>query len=252
MIAPVLRTIARPYLQHNHQERAHSRFSASGFERIAMCPGSVALSDGVEDVESEAALRGTRAHEVLEATLKEETKRQSPLYEPIMFEHANQVKEFVEAQMRPNSQLIVEEKVSLDFIHPEAFGTLDIAIVEYFGTLDVMDYKYGKKLVSPRENWQFLFYALALAYKYNWNFHTVRMWTLQPNVKGFDGYTFWAISITELLTWVPLFKAAIERVEKTPKVYNEGEWCYFCKGRFKCPKKKEKRLDEARNIFNEY
>ena len=53
-----------------HKQRAHSKFSASGAERWFACPGSVELSEGVPDKETEWSKEGTLAHEVLEEIMK--------------------------------------------------------------------------------------------------------------------------------------------------------------------------------------
>jgi hypothetical protein len=247
-----------------HHERAHSKFSASGFERIASCPGSVELCEGLPDKSNPAAERGTKAHEVLEVVLtyardngglNDLSPSKSLInlidqtvdnYELCMVEDACDASNFIVSRYRRvigAKRLMVESRVYLDFIHPEAFGTLDSSILEFFGTLDVFDYKYGKHLVSPKGNWQFLFYALAIAYKYKFNFHSVRMWTIQPNTRNADGHSFWMIPISELMVYIPKFEQAVERVEKFPKKYAEGDWCFFCKGKNICPLKRKKRLD---------
>lgn len=145
---------------------------------------------------------------------------------------------------------MVEQRVFLDFIHPEAFGTLDYAIADVFGTLHVMDYKYGKYLVSPEKNLQFIFYALAIAYLYSWNFKKVRMWSLQPRVRGFDGnYSFWEITIEELKNYVLKFQRAVDRVEKYPDKYKEGSYCFFCPAKKICPLKQGVRNEKTKNAF---
>lgn len=255
----------------NHSERAHSKFSASGSERWFNCPGSVALSEGLPDKSSPWAEEGTQAHEVLEALLRielsgndggtiadyEEVFRNKPKE---MFSYgAEAVKYITDLYYKTQgAEISVEERVYLDFLHAEAFGTYDSRIVEYFGTLHVFDYKYGAgHAVSPVKNLQMLFYAVALAHKYQWNFKKVRMWIIQPRIKGYDGPTFWEISILELLEYVPKFKAAIERVEENPDLYIEwtadsgvkDDWCHWCKAKTICPVKTAQRHDKASLIF---
>jgi hypothetical protein len=237
--------------------KKHSRFSASGFERIVKCPGSVSLSEGLPDKESAASREGTLAHEVLEGILKDPSivllKRNKGEITDEMVEYGRQAANHI-LKLRgvlPNSDLMIESKVSLSFIHPEAFGTLDAAIVDYFGTLHILDYKFGKSFVSPYENWQFLFYALGVAHQHQWNFSKVRMWTLQPRVTGFDGnYTFWEISIDELKSYIPKFERAIRRAETLTTTYVEGDHCFFCKARNVCPLKAETKLLDAKKAFD--
>lgn len=247
-----------------HKERAHSKFSASGAERWFACPGSVALSEGIPSKDNEYSLEGTKAHEVLEQILRHYVGLRNSGIEEFLFpapngvsdemlSHGTHAASFIMklAAKAPEAPVMVEERVYLDFLHPEAFGTIDVSIVEHFGTLHVLDYKYGMSLVSPKENLQFLFYALAIAHKWDWNFERVRMWTLQPRVKGFDGYTFWDISIKELRAYVPIFKAAIDRIERFPNELKEGDHCHWCKAKKICPLKMQTKLREARTIFKE-
>lgn len=241
------------------EEKAHSKFSASGFERIANCSGSVSLSEGLPDKSSEAANEGTLAHTVLETILKRAIKENGKGFSLVfdkrvsdeMVSHAylaaNQILKIHKGL--PGSQVMVESKVSLAFIHPEAFGTLDAAVLDYFGTLHILDFKYGFTFVSPKENYQFIFYAMAVAYANHWNFKNVRMWTLQPRVKGFDGFIYWEISIGELKKYIPIFKEAIDRVEKYPDKYTEGSWCWFCKAKKICPLKRSEKLDYLNTVF---
>lgn len=193
-------------------------------------------------------MEGTKAHEVLEAIVRS-GKALLPVSVPRVmvdcgFEAAKHI-----WRLSKGKTLLIEQRVFLDFIHPEAFGSLDYAVVEPYGTLDILDYKYGKSLVSPKENLQFIFYALAVAYKYHWNFDRVRMWTMQPRVQGFDGYSFWNISTRELMDYVPKFEQAIDRVERFPDKYVEGDWCWFCKAKSICPLKEQKKLIEAVTVF---
>jgi len=233
-----------------HKERAHSKFSASGAERWMSCSGSVALSEGLPDKTSDAALEGTHAHEVLEQMLLNANAIISAPGE--MIDHGLAAAEFMWAKQKEHegSDLIVENRVYLDFIHPEMFGTYDGAVVDYFGTLHVFDYKYGKgHMVTPKNNWQMLFYGMGLAHKFHWNFKTVKLWIIQPRIRGYDGPLFWEIPISELRRYVPKFRQAVERVLTRPKSYKEGSWCWFCKAKNICPLKKEKRLQDAKSVF---
>lgn len=244
-----------------HSERKHSKFSASGAERWFECSGSVALSEGLQSKDNEWSLEGTKGHEVLEQTVKAALEMGAnticrPRFDKSvpheMVGHATHAANHILKVYRalPFSELMIETRVLLDFIHPEAFGSLDYAVVDVFGTLHIMDYKYGKYLVSPEENLQFLFYALAVAYKYQWNFKRVRMWSLQPRAKNFDGnYSFWEITIEQLRKYVSEFRRAVDRVEKYPDRYKEGSYCFFCPAKGVCPLKQEGKREKTKNVF---
>lgn len=240
-----------------HGERAHSKFSASGAERWFNCPGSVAASEGIEDKASSYALEGTLAHEVLEVYLNSLISGDpGPLPLGTNLEMRNlayQSAQFIfnMHKSRPGSELLVENKTYLDFIHPEMFGTYDSSIVDYFATLDVFDFKYGQgHSVSPVENLQMIFYGLGLGYKHKFNFKSVRLWIDQPRVRGYDGPLFWELPIRKLMSYQKVFEEAVERVIKSPYTFVEGDWCHWCKGKKKCPLKNEKRILQAQTIFN--
>jgi hypothetical protein len=246
----------------SHAERKHSKFSASGAERWFNCPGSVELSEGMPDRTTVYSEEGTLAHELLELILVEafrvgffpEHVLGDGKCRPIeMQQHCFRAAEKIWNLWRstPGAEGLAEVRVSLDFIHPEAFGTFDAAVVDHFGTLHVFDYKYGAgHAVSAVENLQMLFYAIGLAHRYDWNFKCVRMWIIQPRIAGYDGPTFWEVSIEELSKkWVAQFSWSISRVQENPDKFEEGEWCHWCKAKSKCPLKLKRRFDEAKMIF---
>lgn len=248
-----------------HETRKHSKFSASGADRWFKCPGSVQLSEGLPDKSSPWAEEGTRAHEVLEAYMRvtlsgndgaavEEYRalvRQVPRE---MAAHAEKAGDFIFgiAAKHPGSEVLVESRVELAFVHPEAFGTFDGAVVDHFGTLHVFDFKYGAgHAVSVRENLQMIFYGLGLAFRYDWNFKRVRLWIIQPRIKGYDGPTWWELTMEELRRkFLPLFLQAVRRVETFPELFAEGRHCHWCKAKSKCPLKLQAKLDSAVEIFS--
>lgn len=238
-------------------ERKHSKFSASGADRWFNCPGSVELSEGIVDKPSIWAEEGTKAHEVLEGLLSAiiNGKPDKIIYPNGtllgMLRHAENAANFIwSLGVETKSEILSEARVFLDFINEEAFGTLDAAVVEHFGTLHVFDYKYGAgKAVSPDENLQMLFYAIALAHKYDWNFKRVRLWIIQPRIKGYDGPVFWELTIPELKKYADDFRKAIQNVIDNPDEYVEGSWCHWCKAKKICPLKQEKKLNEAMQYF---
>ncbi len=245
-----------------HAERAHSKFSASGAERWFNCPGSVELSEGIPDKDNEWSLAGTQAHELLEAYLKCELSgndgadveqaailaRKTPHQ---MVATVAQVSDDVVKrwEKKPGSKLFVERRVYLKHIHPDMFGTLDISLLEFFGYLEVFDYKNGQTFVSPKENLQMIFYALALAHEFDWNFSRAKLAIIQPNIRGYDGPSFWDIPISNLRMYEGEFKRAVDRVEKFPELYREGDHCHWCKAKKICPLKTDRKNTTAKNIF---
>lgn len=254
----------KPAAALGHAERAHSKFSASGAERWFACPGSVELSEGLPDKTSIWAKEGTEAHEVLEQVLRvelsgndgaevaafEDMVRAKP---PEMIQHGLRAAKFLIDlhQSIPDSEFMVETRGYLDFIHPEMFGTFDSAIVDHFGTLHVFDYKYGAGVpVGPKENLQMIFYGIAVAHRFKWNFKRVRLWIIQPRIKSYQGPLYWDVSIARLKEYVELFRQAVARVEAEPDRFVEGSWCHWCKAKAICPLKAEVKFDKARAVFS--
>lgn len=243
----------------NHGERAHSMFSASGAERWVNCPGSVQLSEGIPARDSIWSLEGTKAHEVLEHLIKSADDLSllptsyDPAVTPEMKAHGLNAAKFIlnlhyETE---DSELLVETRVYLKFIHPEMFGTFDGAVVDHFGTLHAFDYKYGAGVpVSPVKNLQMIFYGIGLADQYHWNFKRVRLWIIQPRIKGYDGPVYWEVTTAELKGYIELFRKGVEAALTKPKEYREGKWCHWCPAKRGCPLKRELRNEEAKKIFS--
>ncbi len=261
-----------------HGGRAHSKFAASAMERIAACPGSVTISEGLPDTSNKYSLLGTRAHEILEAIMRIELsgndgaeiaefkdalnfrfdpklegdeKAQRKEHRNMLMHTRTTADYLLGLGARAGAEVLVEQRVYLKCVHPEAFGTFDGAVLDFFGTLYVFDFKYGEgKGVSPTKNLQMIFYAIALADKYDWNFRRIRMIIDQPRLKGYDGPVYWECSVEELQdVWLPKIRAIVERAEKFPTLYIEGSHCFWCKALKVCPLKNERRGETAKNIF---
>lgn len=243
-----------------HSERKHSKFSASGAERWINCPGSVALSEGIPDKDNKWSIEGTKAHTLLEELLclaiREKFLKIHRFYIGSGFPkdmqwHVLHAANFILGLhgKNRNSELLIETRVVLDFIHKDAFGTLDSAVLDHFGTMHVLDFKYGVSPVSPKLNYQMIFYCLALAHKYHWNFDKIRAWIIQPRVDNYEGPTFWEMSLEKLKSFIPVYAEAIADILRYPKHYVEGSWCHWCKAKSKCPLKVGARTEKAQLAY---
>lgn len=240
--------------------KAHSKFSASGAERWFECSASVEASEGQPDRETEWSREGTVAHELLEEimTVMIATGSTKVFYPQVkagipreMVYHVTNAANFILGlwAKNPGADIMVETRIYLPFIHKDMFGTFDGAVVDHFGTLHVFDFKYGAgHAVSAKENLQMIFYGLGLAFKHHWNFQRVRLWIIQPRIKGYDGPTFWDVPIEVLKSYEAKFHEAVWRVENEPE-FKEGSWCHWCKAKRVCPLKIEGRDEKARELF---
>ena len=138
----------------------HSPLGASGMYRWMPCPGSVALSYGVEDEENEYSLPGIQAHALAEhcqRTGKDawELVRDDTV---VTKEMADAVQVYVNAvrKRHPKLQsplLCMDAYIELEFycpsIHEYCWGKADFAFYEWEEnrTLHAWDYKHGAGII---------------------------------------------------------------------------------------------------------
>lgn len=231
------------------------------------CPGSVSLSEGIVQKPSVWAQEGTEAHEVLESFMMAEIdwcpETEQKLHDILkgkpheMIEHARNATRFITDlhTLNRGSEIQVETRISLPFIHEAMFGTFDGAVIDHFGTLHVFDYKYGAGVpVSPgtlkNPNLQMSFYGMGLAHAHQWNFKNVRLWIIQPRVAGYEGPLYLEMRTEQLQSMVEVFRSGVRRVENNPDEYVEGSHCHWCPAKSICPLKREMKNDKARSIFS--
>lgn len=245
----------------------HATLSASGAERWLGCPGSIRLSDGIPSVESDASIRGTDTHTLLQFILENpdwkdllETTdgwrfRLAIDYDGAMKSNALFAAEYVWKEMdrlqlstgkRP--ELFTEKKLELEGI---GFGTSDIILYQSYGDLHVMDYKNGTKAVEPENNMQGLYYAHAAADLFNWEFSRLKITIIQPNAPHARGHIrTWQADHEDLENAGRRLKrgAIATRKLNAPLVAN-NEWCWFCPARQKCPKQQDARVNKIMERF---
>ncbi len=247
-----------------HQQRAHSKFSASGSERWLNCSASVDIEEkSPPSKDTSWSLEGTEAHEVKQIISTMRTLKSFRKYLPLiekdkdpMIGHAmkmvRKVEEIKATLFEPIHE--VEVRVYNKEIHPEMFGTVDENLAELFGTLHVFDFKYGQgHIVDPKENTQMIQYALGIAEKYDWQFTDVVIHICQPRGSG-SGHKEWHLTIEQLKGYRELWRKGVARVEGGKARLFEGSWCHWCRGRQidpatgvpTCPKKREA-IEEKRN-----
>jgi hypothetical protein len=242
------------------QTKAHATFSASGAHRWLACPGSIALSEKAPPSrDSVYSIEGTDCHTCLEEILKNPSRRlvtESRLlkkYPKEMVEDAAKVADIIlKRQELSGGELICEQKVDAGpFTRPGEFGTLDAAIVQLFGTLEVIDLKYGFQVVEPEENPQMIYYALAVAYEYEFNFETVRLTIIQPRASHEDGITrSHDMTMEELAEWAITFKEGVDRALKKDALLKSGTHCKYCPAITICPKVSGEALAECKVAFS--
>lgn len=244
----------------------HSLLSASAADRWTACPGSVPMSQGIEDSAGAAALEGTALHEVTTACLEKDLDAYE--FDRIKFhsdgrdhdvelndEQREAVQEVVDYVRGIEGSQFYELTVSygraIGQPENEAFGTTDIASL--IGThCDIIDAKFGRRFVGSFQNKQMLLYGIgtvdaleALGDEVT----TIGLHIAQPRVGGKVAGDPWVITRDELEVWIDYFKERAEAVQQAIDTYkpHDAEWqneylnpgelqCMYCRAAGACPK----------------
>ena len=232
--------------------RAHAVLAASSAYRWLVCTPSARLEDTLPDTSSEAAIKGTHAHEIAELKLRKafidpmstrtfnsrlKKLKKSELYEDDMDRNTDSYLEYVQSVVHgfeAKPFITAERKVDFSNYAPDGFGTSDCIIIGS-RLLHIIDYKNGQgHPVSAEDNPQMKLYALGAlnAYSLIYDIETVHMSIVQPKV--WDEPSSWEISKADLLAWGESVKPIAEVAFKGEGDYVTGEHCGFCRARDTC------------------
>ena len=214
----------------------HAKLSPSSAHRWLFCPASVEAESKYPNVDNVYSAEGTLAHEW--AYYKLSDKAQSPpSSEPLSDEmalHLDTYVDYCNVLKKDSAIFLLEQKVTMEHITPECFGTVDCLSVKD-GVLTIVDLKYGQGVrVDATDNYQLVLYALG-AYNLCVDFieiHTINMVIVQPRL---DHISENEISADELLKYVDFVKEKARRATKKNARYVPGEsQCRFCKAKPTC------------------
>lgn len=241
---------------------AHARLGASGCERWWNCPASVRLSVGQPNRETEAARRGTAAHEVAHLCLASgqdaaeyvgRTVKGVEIDAPI----ADGVQVYLDdCRATPGTEPAeYETRLSLAELDPPEpmFGTVDFDKYDAVTrTLYVKDYKNGYIWVSPKSK-ATRYYALAAMLKLGAGkpVSNIEVTICQPNGAGLDlkRDTFDSIELVEWAAELMTHASATQDPE-SPAV--AGPWCTFCPVEGRCATQAAARLADAGAEFESF
>lgn len=276
----------------NHAVRDHASWSASATERNWACPGALALTIDLPEKTSEAADWGTVCHEISEICLREgkqpadfigqtrKGKSHSFEVDDEMAETAEMYVSYVRRRaieaapkgVSPSDLLLIEQKFSLESLHPpfDAGGTGDAVIYSPSEELlEVVDLKGGRgKVVEVIGNPQGRTYGLGALLKFpKWKVSKIRVTIVQPRVGHRDGrIRSEEFHIADLVEWTTDLLAAMDRsaeaveakAHTAPAVWasqylTPGDHCAgtFCKAQGFCPALQQRALDAAGIWFDD-
>lgn len=247
-----LTKLFKKYMRVEDETKAHAVLSASGSERWLGCPAAPSLSEGKPQVVHPSAQIGVNAHTLLQFILENPKNWQALLADEASIKFRRHI-DFVSHQLRNvmiavnfvyaemarmekatgiKPELYIEKKVILKGV---GFGRADVILYQPFGLLHVVDYKNGKFGVSPEDNSQGLYYGVAAADEFGWDFSRAAITIIQPNGKGAAIQT-WKTTPERLEKAKLMFTrgAARTRSEK-PAVIPNHKYCWFCPARVSCP-----------------
>ena len=247
---------------------AHSKWSASGFESIMLCPGKKVLEQDKTDNTSKYAAEGTAAHQVLTWALQEERPASAYIGRVIeadgfefevdqdMADHVQVCVDYCLDLKGDDGVLFADIRVNyssyLGVQEQEAWGTADVIVCR--GTeVIVVDFKYGMGVeVSAERNPQMSLYGLGALQAYHGlvaDFETVRLAISQPRIKRAPSE--WDCSVEDLEAWGrstarSAVLTCINARETHPKGSPKYDWqelflrpgekqCKFCKAKATCP-----------------
>jgi hypothetical protein len=270
----------------SHAARAHAKLSPSSSKRWMECPGSVPLSEGM-DQSSVYAEEGTAAHMLAEYCYQEREDastfhglyvdidaKDNPIVQfpgdrrfPIDEEMVDGVQTFLEyiRFFSPDDgwECESEQRVDLSHLWPDQFGTADfIAYHPGRKLLVVADFKYGRGVaVEPEENTQGMSYAAgALRRFHNRGVDAVVITVVQPRAGG-KPIREWETEAERIEAFGEEFRRAATRVQQAidtndggdawqRKNLKPGEWCRFCPAAATCVARREENYRIARAEFD--
>ena len=229
---------------------AHSPLGASGAYQWLVCPGSVTMSEGWDDPDSEYSALGTSAHELASICLNNGEEPWIYINDDIGSSHkvdknmADAVSEYIrdvvmDGYSPGSNQVIsrVEHRFHCPSIHEYFYGTADYWQYDAeTRTLTVRDYKHGEGIVVEAEdNPQLKYYAIGVLESESlWDaVDLVKVAISQPRAFHPDGSNrMHTYTVKELAYWLGetllpgMERALVSRDTKA------GTHCRFCPARF--------------------
>lgn len=246
---------------------AHSELGASISERWMACPGSVNLSRGRENIQTEHAKRGQVAHIVAARALGESLEADwfvGDVIEGITVdeEMAAGVQHYID-HCRALTDICdaygIEEQFDIGTIVPGGFGTTDFWAYHAAGSwhyeniLDIVDYKNGTGVVVEVEgNSQLRYYALGAAIKLGdkYPIDKVRITIVQPNAVHPDGIVrSETLDYLDLLAFAGELRDAALKTQAPDAPLIAGSHCRFCPALAICPAQREQTQALAQVAF---
>jgi hypothetical protein len=211
------------------------------------CPGSVTLSEGIEDTSSSNANEGTMMHAFAAKCLETgtdaagyvgQTDKETGLI--LQDKQAKDVQFYVDhvrdIVVATNGELHIEQRLPIGWLTGEegAHGTADAVIVTP-DELIIVDAKFGFKLVDADSNPQLMIYAAAAWDELNvaYDFQRVRIAISQPRLMAKPEFTFGMVDMHKFIVEVAF---SAEQTRYSPDLFVPStKGCQWCRAKPVCP-----------------
>ena len=247
---------------------AHSPWGASSYSRWSAihggCPGSVKMSEGCANLESEYAKEGTHAHTVASQELErilfnrqpkegylaatEEMREATDVYVDFVMQMVNESNAEVD-----KGHVMIEHRFDLKSVYPGLFGTADAVVYDPgHKKLTVIDYKHGAGIaVEVEDNLQLQYYGLGALLSTNFPCDDVELVVVQPRCDHQDGVIRkWQFKSVEILDFAADLEADAQATMEEDAPLKPGKHCRFCPAAAtKCPAIKAKAQELAKLEF---
>lgn len=243
----------------------HSPLGASGASRWMKCPGSVSLSRGHSDEESEHAALGTAAHELAAHCLTEDLDAWMMIGSPtgghiVDKDMADAVQVYLDYirnhHVAQAHNSYIEHRFHRPGLHKFFYGTTDFAFIDgNKRELTVVDYKHGiGVVVEAPNNPQLMYYAAGMVDELDlWHaIDTIRVVVVQPRAFHSQGpIREWTLTTEALDDWltndlIPAMNTALVSNDTM-----SGEHCRFCPVRSKACPQLLRDMDELEALVTE-
>lgn len=228
---------------------AHAKLPPSSISRVIRCAGSAIPNAEAPNTSSLPAARGTAIHEMCEQLLKNRldgiTLSDYWLGKTVELEgfaieigqeeidiaetYVNYINQRTEEL---NGKLLIEEKLYMNEISDDCWGTSDAVILGEHNRMVVADLKSGNFPVDVNFNEQLMTYSLGALTRWGNENTVIEMTIIQPSKKSFhkDGpIRSFDIQAVDLVDWgFNILKPACEEALGEDPTYNAGDWCRFC------------------------
>lgn len=227
-----------------------------------LCPGSARACAVVPNEENEFMREGRDAHHVAEIAVRQGAYSIPPGHGYTY----DQLKQMVKAaeiyashvhNISGNNPINIESRLDISNIHPDCFGTCDAWYYDEANKqVHIWDFKYGRKAIEVKENWQMIEYAAGVVIKLqkifndycdpsyyaysklrskfmdnlNFNFHIV-----QPRAKHENGIIrTWKIRFINLINYFDEAEEFENIADRLGAPLVAGDHCQNCRARFGC------------------